>query len=218
MLRRISLVLLLVMSLAPTAWAKFKDEDQQYLDEHFKAIQDQVRALATQLQSLNKQLVDLSQIQAQLQVVVMRQQRTLDDMDQLVTSMHLSGETDFSNLKAAISQLRNETQTAFAKLTGQPVPTAGGGEAVAVPRPAIAPKAIQDYITKVEGNTLTVGLGSRRGITAGQRLVVFKANDLTTQVAVIEVSQVLDAENSRCTVMQKNPGVELVFGDVVRVQ
>jgi hypothetical protein len=219
MLRRISLVILLVMSCAPTTWAKWKEEDQQYLDDHFKAVQDQVQALATQLQSLNTQLAELRQNQAQLGVVIMRQQRALQDLDEMVKSMRLGGEDNFSNLKAAISQLRNETQAAFSKLTGQAPPTVGGGgEVTPPPRPA-APKPIQGYITAVEANNMvTVDLGSQRGIQQGTRLVVFKATDLNTQVGVIEVTQVLDAGSSRCRVLQMNSGVRPDFGDVVRVE
>lgn len=220
MLRRISLVILLVMSCAPTTWAKWKEEDQQYLDDHFKAVQDQVQALATQLQSLNTQLAELRQNQAQLGVVIMRQQRALQDLDEMVKSMRLGGEDNFSNLKAAISQLRNETQAAFTKLTGQAPPTVGGGgEVPPPPRPATAPKPIQGYITAVEANNMvTVDLGSQRGIQQGTRLVVFKATDLNTQVGVIEVTQVLDAGSSRCRVLQMNSGVRPDFGDVVRVE
>jgi len=220
MLRRISLVILLVMSCVPTAWAKWKEEDQQYLDDHFKAVQDQVQALATQLQSLNTQLAELRQNQAQLGVVIMRQQRALQDLDEMVKSMRLGGEDNFSNLKTAISQLRNETQAAFTKLTGQAPPTVGGGgEVPPPPRPATAPKPIQGYITAVEANNMvTVDLGSQRGIQQGTRLVVFKATDLNTQVGVIEVTQVLDAGSSRCRVLQMNSGVRPDFGDVARVE
>ena len=89
MMRRMMLALFFVLMVVTSAWPKFKEDEQQYLNDQFKAIQDQVQALTTQLQTLNAQLQELRQNQAQFQAVILRQQRSLQDLDQMVTSMRL---------------------------------------------------------------------------------------------------------------------------------
>jgi len=221
MMRRVILALFFVILMVTGAWAKFKEDEQQYLSDQFKAVQDQVQALTTQLQTLNAQLQELRQNQAQFQSVIVRQQRSLEDLDQMVTSMRLGGEENFSNLKTAITQLRNETQSAFAKLTGASVAGPGPTE-VAAPKPApaaaTAAPALQGYVTSVEGNNILVDMGSTQGLHEGSRLALFKASDPGTRVGVLEITQVIDAGNSRARIVTLNTGVRPEFSDVVRLE
>ena len=43
MMRRMMLALFFVLLVVTSAWPKFKEDEQQYLNDQFKAIQDQVR-------------------------------------------------------------------------------------------------------------------------------------------------------------------------------
>jgi TolA-binding protein len=220
MMRRVMQASFFVLLVVTSAWPKFKEDEQHYLDDQFKAIQDQVQALTTQLQTLNAQLQELRQNQAQFQAVIVRQQRALQDLGQMVTSMRLGGEDNYSNLKSAIAQLRNETQAAFAKLTGGPVPGAGPPE-TATTKPAVAVPAtpvLQGYVTAVEGNSVTLDLGSSQGIRQGSRLALYKSSDPSTRVGVLEVTQVIDAGNSRAQIVTLNSGVRPEFSDVVRLE
>jgi uncharacterized protein YdcH (DUF465 family) len=217
MMRRMMLVLLFVLCVVTSAWPKFKEDEQQYLNDQFKAIQDQVQALTTQLQTLNAQLQVLRQNQAQFQAVIDRQQRSLQDLDQMVTSMRLGSEEQFSNLKTAILQLRKETRDEFAKLSGVsvPSPTGGGGTGPGQP-PSQTPAS--GYVLLVEGNNMTLDTSSLAGIHQGSRLALYKSSDLTTRVGVIEVTQVIDAGKSRAQIVTLNTGVRPEFSDVVRLE
>jgi TolA-binding protein len=219
MMRRMMLALFFVLLVATSAWPKFKEDEQQYLNDQFKAIQDQVQALTTQLQTLNAQLQELRQNQAQFQAVIVRQQRSLQDLDQMATSMRLGGEENYSNLKAAIIQFQKETQAAFAKLTGGAV--TGSEPSIATPKagpaaPAATP--LQGYVTTVEGNNVTLDMGSSQGIHPGSRLALYKASDPNTRVGVIEIIEVIDAGNSRAKIVEVNAGVKPEFSDVVRLE
>jgi outer membrane murein-binding lipoprotein Lpp len=222
MTRRVTVAMFFLVLCATAAWPKWKEEEQKYLDDHFNAIQDQIQALATQVQTLNSQLAELRQNQGQLQAVVIRQQRALQELDDMVKSMRIGGEENFSNLKSAINQLRSETQSAFNKLTGQTAaPGAGTPEVATAPKAAPAapsPQAVQGYILDVSGNNVKVGLGSAQGIHQGSRLVVFKAADQSTRVGVIEITQVVDGENSLARIVTVNSGVRLEFSDIVRAE
>jgi TolA-binding protein len=221
MMRRMMLALLFVLGVVASAWPKFKPDEQQYLSDQFKAIQDQVQALTTQLQTLNAQLQELRQNQAQFQAVIVRQQRALQDLDQMATSLRLGSEENFSNLKTAITQLRNETQAAFVKLSGGSVPssTGGGGTGPSGQLPPSPPPApAQGYVLVVEGNNVTLDTSSVAGIHQGSRLALYKASDPNTRVGVLEVIQVMDAGKSRAQIVTLNPGVQPEFSDVVRLE
>ena len=221
MTRRISLVLIFLVLCASTAWPKFKDEDQKYLNDQFRALQEQIQGLKTQLDTVNARLGELRQNQAQLQAVIIRQQRALQDLDQLIASVRISGEENFSNLKTILSQLRSEQQKGFSTLTGQPAQP--GTTEVATPTKPTPPapalsRVVQGYITVVESNSVMVDLGSAQGLRPGSRLAVYKATDQNVRVGVVEVTEVVDARNSRAQIVTMNAGVRPEFSDIVRLE
>jgi len=218
MIRRMIVAILFVLSVATSAWPKFKEDEQQFLNEQFKAIQDQVQALTTQLQTLNAQLQELRQNQAQFQAIITRQQRSLQDLDQTVNSMHLGSEEDFSNLKMVVLQLRKETQDAFVKLSGGSVAPATGGGGVAPPAPPAPSTPAQGYVLSMEGNTVILDTSSLTGVHEGSHLALYKSSDLTTRVGVLTVTQVMDGGKSRAQVVTLNSGVQPEFSDVVRLE
>jgi len=219
MMRRMMLALFFVFFVVTSAWPKFKEDEQQYLNDQFKAIQDQVQALTTQLQTLNAQLQELRQNQAQFQAVILRQQRSLQDLDQMVTSMRLGGEENFSSLRTAITQLRNETLAGLKQLGGGTSPGSVPSE-IATPKAgpsAPAATVLQGYVTAVEGDSVTLDVGSSQGIHQGAHLALYEASDPHTRVGVVEIIQV-DAGTSRAKIVTKDPGVRPEFSDVVRLE
>lgn len=223
MMRRVHLTLFFLIFCASAAWPKWKEEEQKYLDDQFRTLQDQVQALKTQVDTLNAHIVELRQNQAQLQSAMVRQLRALQDSEQLLSAMRMGGEENFSTLKSAIGQLRAETQKSFNALVGQPAAAAvGTAEVITTPRPtpaaATTPQVTQGYITVVEGNSVTVDLGAARGIRQGSRLAVYKATDPNTRVGLLEVTQVVDRDNSKAQIVQMNQGIRPEFSDIVRVE
>jgi hypothetical protein len=221
MTRRIAFVVFLLLCLTPSAWPKWKEDEQKYLDDQFKSVLDQMQALGNQVAALNAQLAELKQNQAQLQAVTIRQQRALQDLDQMLSSLRIGNEENFANLKTALTELRTETENAVKKLTGQAATQPGAVAAVgpAVPPPAApARPPSQGYITAVEGGNVMIDMGSAQGIQLGSRLAVYKATDPTTRVGVIEVTQVVDAGNSRARIVTMNAGAKPEFSDIVRVE
>jgi hypothetical protein len=222
MMRRIMLAIFLLLCLAPSAWPKFKEDEQKYLDDQFKAVLDQMQAFGNQVASLNAQLAELKQNQAQLQAAIIRQQHQLQDLDEMLSSLRIGNEENFSKLKTAIAELRAQTDNAVSKMTGQPAaPPGTPGEVVPVARPgtpAPSRQASQGYITSVEGTNVMIDMGSAQGIQQGSRLAVYKATDANTRVGVIEVTQVIDTGNARARIVTMNSGVKPEFSDVVRVE
>ncbi|MGA2983784.1 MAG: hypothetical protein ABSG32_08210 [Terriglobia bacterium] len=222
MARRIILAVLLFLSLTPSAWPKFKEDEQKYLDDQFKAVLDQAQALGNQVAALNAQMAELKQNQAQLQAVIIRQQHQLQDLDEMLSSLRIGNEENFSKLKTAIADLRGQTDNALSKLSGQPAaPSGTPAEASTLARPATpAPSrpASQGYVTAVEDSNVMIDMGSAQGIQQGSRLAVYKATDPNTRVGVIEVTQVIDTGTARARIVTMNSGVKPEFSDVVRVE
>jgi len=222
MTRRIMLAIFLLLFLTPSAWPKFKEDEQKYLDDQFKAVLDQMQAMGNQVAALNAQLAEIKQNQAQLQAVIIRQQHQLQDLDEMLSSLRIGNEENFSKLKTAIAELRAQTDNAVSKLTGQPAaPPGTPGEVAPVARPA-APgpsrQTSQGYITAVDGTNVMIDMGSAQGIQQGSRLAVYKATDPNTRVGVIEVTQVIDTGNARARIVTMNSGVKPEFSDVARVE
>lgn len=221
MTRRITLLFVFLLLCASSAWPKFSDDDKKYLDDQFRSILDQVQAMQNQIQTLNTQLQQLKENQTQFQAVIIRQQRAINEINQMVSSMSLTDDDHYSTLKAAIEKLRNDTQTAFNKLS--PGLTQPGATVAEVPsRPGApapaAPRVTTGYIVTAEGNNLVVGLGSKDSMQVGMRLALYKGTDLSTHVGVLEVTQVIDADNCRVKIVTTNSGVKPEFGDSVRLE
>jgi hypothetical protein len=222
MIRRISAVIFLVVLGTGTGWCKFKEEEQKFLDDQFRATQEQIQALKTQVAALSSQLNELRQNQTQLQAVIIRQQRALQEMGQMLSAVRLSEEENFVSLKTALSRLEAQQQKGFSTLTGQGAQPAGpGGEAT---RPAkttsgtsAATTPVQGYVVEVKGNEVTVDIGTEKGINTGSRLAVFKANDPNMRVGVLEIVQPA-AGSSRARAVTLNPGIQLEFSDIVRLE
>ena len=214
MRRRIILGIFLVLWMTPSAWAKFKEDEQKYLDDQFKMVLDQAQALGNQVAALSVQLSELKANQAQLLSVIKSQQHQLQDMEDMLSSLRMGNEDNFGKLKTAITDLRTQTENAMAKLAAAPAVAPGGVTPVA---PVTPTAAREGYITTVEGTNVTIDMGSAQGLQKGSQLAVFKAADRNTRVGIIEVTQVTDAGNSHARIVTVNPGVKLEFSDVVRI-
>jgi len=216
MTRRIIFAIFFLLCLTPCVWPKFKEDEQKYLDDQFKAVLDQMQAMGNQVAALNAQLAELKQNQAQLQAAIVRQQHQLQDLDEMLSSLHIGNEENFSKLKTAIAELRTQTDNTLSKLSAQPAPAVPAEAGPAAPAPSRAPS--QGYITSVDGTNVMIDMGSAQGIQQGSRLAVYKAADPNTRVGVIEVTQVVDSGNARARIVTMNSGVKPEFSDMVRVE
>lgn len=216
MLRRVSFALLLGLLCATSAWSKWKPEEQEYLDNQFRTVQEQIQALKKQNDALAAQLAEMRQDQAEFQAAMLRQQRKLEDLEQLVSSLRIGNEENFSNVKAAILKLHDEQEKSFNDLIGKSTQTTTAA-APATSAPAAPPQpTVKGYVMTIKGDALTLDLGSSQGMHAGSKLQLFKATDLNTSVGEIQVTEVTDANASHARVLSLNPGVKVEFSDIVR--
>jgi len=88
-------------------------------------------------------------------------------------------------------------------------------------QPAPAPveqPVVEGYITAVDeqAQEVTINLGSSAGVREGSEFNVFKAGDPKREAGIIEVVQVIDANNSRAKVVFLRSGTQFEFSDIVR--
>jgi TolA-binding protein len=219
MSRRITLLFVFLLFCATSAWPKWNADELKQLDERLAPLIDQLSAMQNQMQTLNKELQELKQNQAQLQVVIMRQQRGLQEINQMVSTMSLGDEEHYSKLKTLLDKYSSDTQVGLKSLGAGPAPTAPQpAPAAERTQPKAAAPVTTGYIVTAEANNYVVGLGSKDGMQAGIRLALYKGTDLSTRVGVLEVTQVIDTDNCRVKIIVTNSGAKPEFGDVVRLE
>ena len=220
MRRTIWLTLLLV--LVAVQASAFNKKDRAYLDQQFKAIQEELTATKAMVKELEKR-------QAGLLSVLAGQTKVLKSVDDILAELRTRmGEnsrslaalfTSLTILKGEVSGFREETGKKFQELAIRPTSTAVL-QPLGLSRgmPMGSPRALEGYITAVQGETVTIDRGSAHGLQGGERLAAFLAVDPETQVGELEVSRVVESQQAQCRVMELKSGVSLDFGDIVRLQ
>lgn len=213
-MRRSTVVFLLVCALClPTvAGAQKKPKDpvlQAYLVEQFAALNKKLDELAAKVAELNAEMARLKQQQADTAGELRNAQNAARNTDSSLTSFRLSNQQDVITLKTDVARI---LQNVTALMEG-----AKKAEAAAAPEA----QKIEGYITDppAEGkDTCTVSKGSAAGVKVGMRFSVFKASDPNAQVGLLEITEVLDANNSRAKILHSKPGIKLEFSDIVRAE
>ena len=216
-MRRIALIIpvcgiALALSVAPEAAAQKKQKDpvlHQYLIEEFGKLTSQIAVLNERLNTLEGELAKTKQQQGETQSEVRNAQNVLKIVDSTLTSVRLSTQGELLSLKTDLTQLRQDV----AKL----VDIVQRGLAAPPAAPAMqGPAAPEGYVTTVGDKDVTINLGSSHGIKVGMRFNVYRAADPKTQIGLVEVTEVLDANNSKAIIVFSKPDTRFEFSDVVR--
>ena len=220
-MRRTIWLTLLLLLIAVQASA-FNKKDRAYLDQQFKAIQQEMTATKEMVKELEKRQVGwLAVLAGQTKVL-----KSVDDiLAELRTRMGENSRslaalfTSLTILKGEVSGFREETGKKFQELAIRPTSTAVLGPLGLSRGMSLgSPRALEGYITAVEGETVTIDRGSAHGLRGGERLAAFLAVDPETQVGELEVSGVVESQQAQCRVMELKSGVSLDFGDIVRLR
>lgn len=201
----------LALCFAPGAAAQKKQKDpvlHQYLIEEFGKLQAQITQLNERVGTLESELARAKQLQNEINGEVRNSQTTLKSSDTSLSSFRLSTQQDLLGLKTDLAQMRQDV----AKL----MDIVQRGMAAAVPVTPQGPAAPEGYITTVGDRDVTINLGSGHGVKVGMRFNVFRASDPKTQIGMIEVVEVLDANNSKATIVFSKPDTRFEFSDIVR--
>ena len=86
--------------------------------------------------------------------------------------------------------------------------------------PAAQPEVLQEpvgYVTELIGDSeVKFSIGAGSVVSRGMRLGVYAAADPKTQIGILVVSEVVDANNAKAEIIRKDPGASFKFSDLVR--
>ena len=214
---RVLTISALALSIVPGAAAqqkKFKDESlQQYLIPQITDIQAKLDKLTDKLAALETAMGKLQAQQAALAEDQRSTQGLLKATDASVTSLRVTNQQDLLGVKTDLVEIRRNMGE-IADQMRRSVPTAPA-PAAAAPAPAPTPAA-DGYVTQVSDSEVTINLGSAAGLRVGMRFSVYHGGDPQTRIGIIEVTDVIDANNSRARILETKPDAKFQFSDVVR--
>ena len=207
-LRAILVLVCLALLLAPAASAQKKQKDpvlQAYLEETFSDLRAKLASLSDRLTVMEEDLARLKQQQTAAAEETRSSQTMLKTFDASLSSFRLSSQQDIISIKQELAAIRKDL--------GSVVEASKKPEAQ--PAAPDAPK-VEGYITAVTNNEVTINLGSGAGMKVGAKLTVFRASDAKMQIGLIEIVEVLDANNSRAKIVFNKPDAKFEFSDIVR--
>jgi hypothetical protein len=207
------LLTLFVLAVAPAA-AQKKQKDpvlHQYLIDEFAQMNAKLERLNERVTALEAEFARVKQSGAELMAEVRSTQTTVKTMDTALSTFRLSNQQDLFSLKTDLTQVRQDLGRMMDLLlkSSQPAPA---------PAPTASDQPVEGYITAVdpESQIVTINLGSGVGVRLGSEFDVYKANDLKRKVGIIEVTEIIDANNSRAKIVYVQPSFKFEFSDVVR--
>lgn len=218
-MRRISLLLLAVAITAlPGNAQQIKqprpknpnDEGLHYVVlREFAKVNTQLTELSTRIAALESDVARIRQQAGEMADSGRTTQTLLRDTDSKLTQKLVDTDQKLVTLRNDLVQLRSD----LANLTdlirrGQlPMPTAPVSDVLQEP---------VGYLTEVSETEVKFTVGAGSVVRRGMRLGVYAAADPKTQIGILVVSEVLDANNARAEIIRKDPGASFKFSDLVR--
>lgn len=215
---RVLILCALALSFASPAAAqqqkKFKDEGlQQYLVPQITDIQAKLDKLTDKMAALETALGKLQSQQAALAEEQRSTQGLLKATDASVTSLRVTNQQDLLGVKTDLVEIRRN----IGEIADQMRRTTTAASSPAVVAPAPVPASPADgYVTQVRDNEVTINLGSAAGLRVGMRFSVYHGSDPQTRIGIIEVTDIIDSNNSRARILESRQDAKFQFSDVVR--
>jgi len=187
---------------------KFKDQGlQQYLVPELITIEEKLDKLSTRLDAMEGQLAKLKEQQQALASDIRANQELSKATDTSVTSLRASNQEDLLSVKTDVARIRRDMSEMADEMRKASAPPP--------PPPASQPK-LEGYITQVTATSISINLGSTAGVEVGMRFGVYRAAEPQTRIGTLEITEVLDANNSRAKIVASNPNTKFQFSDIVR--
>ncbi len=185
--------------------------------------------LQSTMSDQSQRLEDMQNSVSQLQVNQLQNSTT---MTQQLTSMRSEEEGSFKSLSDAMAALQSQNagQSSAAasrrpqRYAANPAPEtpAPAASASSNPAPSTPVGVTRGYVTApqtwAKGDLLTINLGSSAGLRPGSRLDLYDSTDtnLTKAIGLLEVTDVIDADNCHAKVIKLSADAQPQFSDIVR--
>ena len=237
-MRRFAIALILVVAallVAPHAPAQPKPKDpvlQQNILDRLAAVsaalETRLAALDQKLSSLEAELSRMKQAQGDLMKQQSDSYAASRDLQNSVKANEVelrnlrvqsSGDilglsNGLGNLRAELAILTDTVKRGFSAAGGTSAPT----PAPVAPQRAGMTATIEGYVTSVDEDTQSVqiNLGRAAGIQVGKQFGVYRTTDPSKNIGILEITQVVDDNNSKARIVYQATGIKFDFGDIVR--
>lgn len=236
-MKRLTMVTMILLVVASTAWSKIKKDEQEYFDAQFEVLkaqivklQDENNSLNSQLAKVTEQLAALQKSQIEANELIHRDGGFLEEVNQSLRMNQMTHEQDYNTMKQIQLLLQNQQQQLAALSNGNaaqasaPVVAVAGAPPsapAAVAQPAASAQvvpAVHFYIVLVEGDKYTLGLGTAQGVKIGAKVAVYKASAPAEKIGELEVTDIVDDNDCHARLASINPGVTIEANDIVQPQ
>jgi uncharacterized protein YyaL (SSP411 family) len=182
---------------------------QQSLTAELATIEEKLDKLNARLEATDAAISKLREQQQGLAADFKANQELTKATDTSVTSLRASNQEDLLSLKSDVGRMRRDLSDIADQMKKAAAPP---------PATTTAQPAVEGYITQASAtsSTITINLGSAAGVTVGMRFGVYRAAEPQTRIGTVEVTEVLDANNSRAKIVASNPNTKFQFSDIVR--
>jgi len=125
-----------------------------------------------------------------------------------IAEMQLSSERNLLALNRDLVQVRSD----LASL----IDLVKNSQALAAPAAPVVLQEPVGYLTEIGEREVKFKIDAGRAVRAGMRLGVYPAADPNTQIGILVVSEVVDANNAKAEIIRKDSGATFNFSDIVR--
>jgi hypothetical protein len=176
----------------------------------FSKVNAQLADLAARLTALEKDIALVRQQAGEAASDARSTQNTVRDTDRNVTQKLVDTDQKLVTLRNDVIQLRSDLANLMDLLRRQASQMA----------PAALPEVLQEpvgYITEMIGDSeVKFSIGAGSVVRRGMRLGVYAAADPKTQIGILIVSEIVDANNAKAEIIRRDPGASFKFSDLVR--
>jgi hypothetical protein len=189
------------------------DEGLHYVVlREFSKVNSQLAELSARLTTLENDLARLKQQAGEVTTNARDTQTVVRDTDRNITQKLQETDQKLLTLRNDVIQLRSD----LANLTD----LIRRNQSAMMTVPSAVPEILQEpvgYITELIGESeVKFSIGAGSVVSRGMRLGVYAAADPRTQIGILVVSEVVDANNAKADIIRKDPGASFKFSDLVR--
>jgi hypothetical protein len=188
---------------------KPNDEGLHYVVlQEFSKVNSQLAELATRLTVLENDLARIKQQAGQVATDARATQTAVQDTDRGLTQKLVDTDQKLVTLRNDLIQLRSD----LANLTD--LIRRGQGSIA-----GLGPEVLQEpvgYVTEANENEVKFSIGAGSVVSRGMRLGVYSSADPKTQIGILIVSEIVDANNAKAEIIRRDPGATFKFSDLVR--
>lgn len=186
------------------------DEGLHYVVlREFARVSEALNQLNSKLLLLEGEVKELRQQSSKVSAEMATLQTSTKDSTAKVSEMQLSSERNLLALNRDLVQVRSDLASLIDLVKRNQQMT------MAQPVSEVLQEPV-GYVLEATETEVKFAVGAGAVVRQGMRLGVFSAVDQKTQIGILSVIEILDANNAKASIVRKDPGAKFNYSDIVR--